>query len=137
MKSHKKNSYSLYYQPAHDVPGTSPECLLKVLTSRIHRGSSGDPQGTNTKTDNLLKKLSFRSNSPCITCQFPVFYRKNKFSKVLNWDVHGTSTGPSCGTFRGPNDGTFQGNPRDVGQTCFLNSTHKHIKLTLTSYSRL
>ena len=24
----------------------------------------------------------------------------------------------------------------DVGQTCFLNSTHKHIKLTLTGYSR-
>ena len=25
----------------------------------------------------------------------------------------------------------------DVGQTCFLNSTHKHIKLILTGYSKL
>ena len=33
-----------------------------------------------------------------------VFYRKSKYSKVLNGDVHGTTTGPSCGTPRGPND---------------------------------
>ena len=25
----------------------------------------------------------------------------------------------------------------DVGHTCFLNSTNKHIKLTLTGYSRI
>ena len=31
-----------------------------------------------------------------------VFYWKNKYSKVVNRDVHGTSTGPSCGTSRGP-----------------------------------
>ena len=35
------------------------------------------------------------------------FYRKNKYSRVLNGDVHGTSTGPSCGKSMGPNDGTF------------------------------
>ena len=29
------------------------------------------------------------------------------------------------------NDGTFRGCPRDVGHTCFLNSTQKRIKLTL------
>ena len=34
-------------------------------------------------------------------------YRKNKYSRVLNRDVHGTSTGPSCGKSMGPNDGTF------------------------------
>ena len=39
---------------------------------------------------------------------------------------------PSCGTSRGQNDGTS-----DVGQTCFLNSTHKHIKLNWTGYSSL
>ena len=48
-----------------------------------------------------------------------VFYWKNKYAKVLNGDVHGTSTGPD--------DGTFWGRPRDVGHTCFLNSTQKHI----------
>ena len=54
-------------QSAHDVSGTSPEGLLKVLTSGTYRGSSGDPQGNNSKTDNLMRKLHFRSNSPFIT----------------------------------------------------------------------
>ena len=70
----------------------------------------------------------------------PVLYRKNKYSKVLNGDIHGTSTGTSCRTSQGPNDGTFQGCPRDVGQTLFLKSTHKHnkhIKFTFRGYSRL
>ena len=35
----------------------------------------------------------------------PVFYRKNKYSNVLNGGVHGTSTGTSCSTSREPNDG--------------------------------
>ena len=60
---------------------------------------------------------------------------QNKNSKVVNGDVDGTSSGPSCRTSRGPNDGTFWGRPRDVGHKCFLNSTEKHIKLTLTGYS--
>ena len=54
------------------------------------------------------------------------FYWKNKYSKVLNWDVHGTLTGPSCGMSRGPNDGTSWERPQGVGHTCFLNSTQKH-----------
>ena len=54
-------------QPAHDVPGTSPEGLLKVLKSETCRELSGDSQGTNTKIDDFMKKLFFRSNSPCIT----------------------------------------------------------------------
>ena len=33
-------------------------------------------------------------------------------------------------------DETFWGRPRDVGYTFFLNSSQKHIKLTLTSYSK-
>ena len=57
--------------------------------------------------------------------------------KVLNRDVQGTSAGPSCQTSWGPNDGTFSGRLRDVGHTCFLTSTKKHTKLTLTGYSRL
>ena len=54
-------------QPARDVPGTSPGGPLKVITSETYRGPSEDPQGTNKKTDNLMRKLLFRSNSPCIT----------------------------------------------------------------------
>ena len=54
-------------QPAHGVPGTCPEGLLKVLKSETCRGLSGDSQGTNTKIDDFTKKLFFRSNSPCIT----------------------------------------------------------------------
>ena len=58
-----------------------------------------------------------------------------KYSKVLNGDIHRKSKGLSCGTSCEPNDGTFKGGPLDVGQTYFLNSIHKHIKLTLTGYS--
>ena len=42
-------------QPARDVPGTSPEGPLKVLTSGTSRGPSGDSQGTNTKINDLMK----------------------------------------------------------------------------------
>ena len=56
-----------------------------------------------------------------------VFYWKNKYAKILNGDVYGTSTGPSCRTSPGQNDGTFWGRPRDVGHACFLDSTQKHI----------
>ena len=47
-------------QPARDVPRTSPEGPLKVLTSGTSRGPSGDCQGTNKKIDNLMKKVLFR-----------------------------------------------------------------------------
>ena len=39
-----------------------------------------------------------------------------------------------CGTSWGANDRTFEGSLPDVGKTYFSNSTHKHIKLTLTVY---
>ena len=63
-------------QPAHDVPGKSPEGLLKVLTSGIYKGPSGDSQGTNTKIDDFMRKLFFRSNSPYLTCLFLFFTRR-------------------------------------------------------------
>ena len=110
---------------------------LKVLTSGTSRGPSGDSQGTNTKINDLMKKLFFICNSFFITHLFLLFYWKIKYSKGLNGDIHGMSTGPSCGTSWGPNGGTFWGSPLDVGHTCFLNSTHKHIKLTLIGSSRL
>ena len=53
-------------QPAHYVPGTFPEGSLKVLTLGTYRRPLGNSQGTNTKTDELMKKLFFKSNSPCI-----------------------------------------------------------------------
>ena len=68
-------------QPAHNVPGTSPEGPLKVVTSETYRGPSRDPQGTNTKTDNLMKKLFFRSNSSCITYLFLFFTGRTNIQK--------------------------------------------------------
>ena len=85
----------------------------------------------------LLIKLYFRSNSPCIKYLFLPFTGKNKYSNVLIGDVRETSTGSRCVTSRRPNTGKFYEGPRNVSQTCFLNSTHKHIKQTLTGYSRL
>ena len=46
-------------------------------------------QGTNTKIDDLMKKLFFRSNSPCITCLFLLFTGRTDIQKFLT----GTSTG--------------------------------------------
>ena len=40
-----------------DVPGTFPEGTLKVLTSWIYRGPSGDSWETNKKLDDLIKKV--------------------------------------------------------------------------------
>ena len=80
-------------QPAHDVKGASPEGSLKVLTSGIYKGPSKDSQGTNTKTDDVMKKLFFRSNSPSITYLF-LFSTGRTNIQVLNGAVHGTSTGP-------------------------------------------
>ena len=45
----------------------------------------------------------------------------------------GTSTGHPGDQMMG-RSGDVRG---DFGHTCFLNSTRKHIKLTLTGYSRL
>ena len=53
-----------------------------------------------------------------------VFYWNNKYLKILNGNVHGTSAGHSCVMSLGQNDGTFWGRPRDVGHGCFLNLTY-------------
>ena len=60
-------------QPAHGVSGTSPEGLVKVLTSGTYRETSGKSQGTNTKIDDLMKKLLLKSKSPGITNLFLFF----------------------------------------------------------------
>ena len=49
-------SYLLdYTQLAHDVPGASPEGPRKVLKSGTYR----DSQRSNTKIDDLIKKMFF------------------------------------------------------------------------------
>ena len=68
-------------QPAHGVPWTFSEDLLKVLMSRTYKGLSGDSQGTNTKIDDFMKKLFFRSNSPCITYLFLFFTERTNSQK--------------------------------------------------------
>ena len=47
-------------QPTHDVPGTSPEGPLKVLTSGTCKGPSGNSRGTNTKIYDFMKKNIFQ-----------------------------------------------------------------------------
>ena len=76
-----------------------------------------------------MKKVFFRCNSPCFT-QLLLFFTGKKIFKSSKWGFHETPTGPSCRTSRGPNDDTFWGRPGDVGHTCFLNSTQKHINPT-------
>ena len=68
-------------QSARDVPGMSPEGPLKVLTSGTSREPSGDSHGTNTITDDLMKKLLFRCNSPCCTHLFLIFTEKTNIQK--------------------------------------------------------
>ena len=111
-------------QPIRHVPGTFLEIRLKVQTSCISWGPSGTLRGAT-----CLLQVFYTS--------ITVFYWKNKYSKVLNREVHETPMGTSCEMSWRSNDGTFWGRPRGVGHTCFLNSTQKDIKLTLTGYSRL
>ena len=94
-------------QSANDVTVTSPEGPLKVLIPGTNRGLLGDSQGTNTKIDDLMK--IFLEAIVLVLHIYSYFYRKKKYSKVPNGDVHGTSVGPSCETSRGPTDGTFSG----------------------------
>ena len=68
-------------QLPHNVPGTSPEGPLKVLTSGTYRGPSGDSQETDTKIDDLTKILFFRSNRPCITYTFLSFRGRTNIQK--------------------------------------------------------
>ena len=44
--------------------------------------ASGDSQGTNTKIDDLMKKLFFRCNSLCFTHLFLLFTGKTNIQKV-------------------------------------------------------
>ena len=114
-----------------DVPGSSPKRPNVRDLQRTFRRLLKNQQ----KIDNLIKKMIFRCNSYCLTHLLLFFYWENKYSNVLKEEVHWTSIGPSCGTSQWPNDGTFLGRSWEVGHICFLDSTQRHTKLTLTSYS--
>ena len=128
-----------FTQRARGVLWTFPEGSLKVLTSVTYRGPSGYPQGTNKKTDDLMKIFFFRNIALldiyyCFLQEEQIFksykrVRPRDFYKTQLWDVPGTEWWDVIGT--------SAGRLRDIGQTCFLNSTHKHSKLTLIVYSRL
>ena len=122
-------------QPARDVPEASPEGPLKVATSGTSRRPSADSQRTNKKNDNLMKKVLFRCKGYCFT-HLLLFFTGKANMQSSKWGRPQESTGPSCGTSQGPDNGTFQRRPQDVSYTCFLNSTQKHILVTLTGYSR-
>ena len=81
-----------------------------------------------------MKKGFFRCSSPCFKHLLLLFTGKTNIQSS-KWgrpcDFYGTQLRE---TSRVPNDGTLWGRPRDVGHICFLNSTQKHIKLTLTGY---
>ena len=71
-----------YSQRTHGIPRTSYEGLIRVLTSGTYRRPSGDSQGTNTKTDDLMIKLCFRSSGPCITYLFLFFIGRRNIQKL-------------------------------------------------------
>ena len=79
-------------------PGDVPEGPLKVLTPGTYEGPSRDSQRINTKIDDLMKKLFFRRNSPCITYLFLFFAGRANIQKFL--------TGTSTGRLRDPVAGT-------------------------------
>ena len=62
-------------------------------------------------------------------------FEKKQILKSSKWghlrDVYGTQ----LRNIRGPNDGRFWGRLQDVAHICFLNSTQKDLRLTLTGYT--
>ena len=68
----KENNIPAGTRRPEDVPRRSP----KGPNVRDPGRPSGDSQGTNTKIDDLMKKLFFRCNSPCFTHLFLFFTEK-------------------------------------------------------------
>ena len=117
----------VFLQPARVVPATSFESPVKLLISGTSREPSGDSWRTNTKIDDLMKKVFFDAIVLVLHICYWFLLEKNKNWKVLNGDVRGTSAGQGWGTSRGPNDGMFWGGPQGVSYTLFLSWTKKHI----------
>ena len=109
--------FSLYY--------LNFKVFLFEVASR-HATSRGRPlKGTNKKIDNLMKKMFLDAIVLVLHICYCFFFEK-QICKSPKWgrpqDVYETQL-----TSWGPDDGTFWGRPWDVGHTCFLNSTQKHI----------
>ena len=102
-------------QLANYASGTSPEGSLKVLTSGTYRGPSEDSQGTNTKTDELMKKLFSKSNSSCITHVILFSTRKKNIQKL--YVTSGTSTGLLWDPIAGRPEDQVTRSSRDVRET--------------------
>ena len=73
-----------------------------------------------------MEKVFFRYNSPWFTRPL-LFLLENKYSKVLNEDVHGRSQGPSRGTPRGPNDGTSGNLLRQITQDFIIRHVTRNL----------
>ena len=64
-------------QPARNIPGTSPEGPLKVLTSGTSKGLLGDPQ----KINDFIKKVFFRFFFLCFSHLLLSFTGKTNIQK--------------------------------------------------------
>ena len=88
-------------QPGRDLPGTSPEGPLKVLMSRTYRGPSEDSQQTNTKMDDLMKKLLLDA-IVLVLHIYSCFLQEGQIFKNSKWgrpqDVYGTQLQDVPGT---------------------------------------
>ena len=77
-----------------DVPGTFPEGTLKVLTSWIYRGPSGDSWETNTKLDDLIKKKVFLDKIILVLHIYYHFLLEKQIFKSSKWEcprnIYGT-----------------------------------------------
>ena len=80
-----------------------------------------------------MKKVFFRCNSLCFLHLLLIFTGKTNIQKFLM----GRSTGRLRDLVTGCPGDQIMGRFGDFGHIRFLNSPQKHIKLTLTGYSRL
>ena len=86
-------------QAVHEVPGTSSDGLLKVLTFRTYKGPSGDSQGTNTKIEKNKKLFLFLQEKQIFTssrreCPRGVYGTQLRdVCRTKWWDVVRTSVG--------------------------------------------
>ena len=127
-------------QSAHDVPGTSSEGPLKVAMSGTYRGPSEDLQRTlRGPTQKLMIqwKNCFLEAIVFVLHIYSCFLQEKQIFKSCKR----TSTGRLRDSVTGRLGNQMMGRSGDVRGTSikhvFLNSTHKHIKLTLTDYAIL
>ena len=109
MMAQKQNWVPIMKQQAllqsiNEVPRTSHEGSLSVLMCGTYRGPSEDFQGTNTKTDDLMKIMLFRSNSLALHI-YSCFLQEGQIFKISKhgspkevyrtqlWDVWGPIDG--------------------------------------------